>query len=114
MVKRGRHDRAMTLIEVLVVLVIIAAVAGAVTFAVANSLRNQEAKECQTSMLMIESAKDEYARDHPGDTQIDLTEFRKYFPKYGLPGCPLHQVYQNLDQLNTKVSCPLHGEVRTN
>jgi prepilin-type N-terminal cleavage/methylation domain-containing protein len=109
----NRRNRGLTLIELLVVLVIIASVAGAVTFAIANSLHSQEAKECQTSMLMIESAKDEYARDHPGETQIEQSEFVKYFPKYGMPQCPLHQTYQNLDQLNGKVSCPVHGEVKT-
>jgi hypothetical protein len=31
-------------------------------------------------MLMIEAAKDEYARDHPGATQTaDDAEFRTYF-----------------------------------
>jgi prepilin-type N-terminal cleavage/methylation domain-containing protein len=70
----------MTLVELLVVLAIIAAVAGVVTFSIATILKKQQAKQCLTDMLMIEAAKDEYARDHPGATQInDDAEFKKYF-----------------------------------
>jgi len=70
----------MTLVELLVVLAIIVAVAGAITFAVANVLKKEQAKACLTNMLMIEAAKDEYARDHPGATQVgEDAEFRKYF-----------------------------------
>jgi prepilin-type N-terminal cleavage/methylation domain-containing protein len=77
---RVRSPAGMTLIELLVVLSIIATVAGVVTFAIASTLKKQQAKECLTNMLMIEAAKDEYARDHPGATHInDDTEFKNYF-----------------------------------
>jgi len=112
LVFKDSHKTAITLVELLVVLVIIALVAGAVTFAVANSLQKQQIKECQTNMLIIESAKDEYARDHPSATQIDPNEFKNYF-HFGIPQCSLHQAYQNVDQLNAKVNCPVHGEIKT-
>jgi prepilin-type N-terminal cleavage/methylation domain-containing protein len=77
---KSRRSAGMTLVELLVVLAIIAAVAGVVTFSIATTLKKQQAKQCLTNMLMIEAAKDEYARDHPGATQInDDAEFKKYF-----------------------------------
>ena len=45
----------MTLVELLVVLAIIATVAGVVTFAIGNALKKQQAKGCLTNMLMIEA-----------------------------------------------------------
>jgi len=51
---KSRPSAGMTLAELLVVLAILATVAGAVTFAVANALKKQQAKACLTNMLMIE------------------------------------------------------------
>jgi len=105
----------MTFAELLVVLAIIATVAGAVTFAVAKALKKQQAKACLTNMLMIEAAKDEYARDHPGLTAVsDETEFRKYF-RFGVPRCPVNpnEEYQNWDALGARVYCRVHGTIET-
>src|SRR5260370_33847349 len=91
---KSPRSTGVTLVELLVVLTIIATIAGVVTFAVANTLKKQQSKECLTNMLMIEAAKDEYARDHPGATQInDDAEFRKYF-RFGVPRCPIKRVVQ--------------------
>jgi prepilin-type N-terminal cleavage/methylation domain-containing protein len=105
----------MTLVELLVVLAIIVAVAGAITFAVANVLKKEQAKACLTNMLMIEAAKDEYARDHPGATQVgEDAEFRKYF-RFGVPRCPVdpNEDYQNWNALGARVSCKVHGTIET-
>jgi type II secretory pathway pseudopilin PulG len=105
----------MTLAELLVVLAIIVTVAGAVTFAVAKALKKQRAKACLTNMLMIEAAKDEYARDHPGATEVsDDAEFRKYF-RFGVPRCPVNpnEEYQNWNALGARVSCKVHGTIET-
>jgi prepilin-type N-terminal cleavage/methylation domain-containing protein len=119
----ARHRRStkscvsagMTLAELLVVLAIIVTVAGAVTFAVANALKKQQAKACLTNMLMIEAAKDEYGRDHPGATVVgDDAEFRKYF-RFGVPRCPVNpkEDYENWNALGTRVFCKVHGAVET-
>src|SRR6516164_2494281 len=65
---RSRHFPylGMTLVELLVVLAIVAAISGAVTFAISRTVQEQQEKECLTNMLMVEAAKDEYARDHVG------------------------------------------------
>jgi len=65
-------------------------------------------------MLMIEAAKDEYARDHPGATQMtDDAAFRTYF-RFGVPRCPLNpnEDYQDWDVLGTRVSCKVHGTMK--
>jgi prepilin-type N-terminal cleavage/methylation domain-containing protein len=112
---KSRRPVGMTLVELLVVLAIIATVAGVVTFAIGNALKKQQAKECLTNMLMIEAAKDEYARDHPGATQInDDAEFKKYF-RFGVPRCPVNakEDYQDWNALGTRVSCKVHGTIES-
>ena len=107
------HSAGVTLAEVLVVLAIITTVAGMVTFAVANAYKKQQAKACLTNMLMIEAAKDEYARDHPGAAQTtDDAAFRTYF-RFGVPRCPLNanEDYQDWNVLDTRVSCKVHGTI---
>jgi hypothetical protein len=64
-------------------------------------------------MLMIEAAKDEYARDHPGATQTtDDAAFRTYF-RFGVPRCPVNpnEDYQDWNVLGTRVSCKVHGTI---
>jgi prepilin-type N-terminal cleavage/methylation domain-containing protein len=112
---KSRQSTGMTLVELLVVLTIIAMIAGVVTFSIANTLKKQQSKECLTNMLMIEAAKDEYARDHPGATQMnDDAEFRKYF-RFGVPRCPINvnEDYQNWNALCTRVSCRFHGTIES-
>ena len=110
---KSRSSAGMTFAEVLVVLAIITTVAGMVTFAVANAYKKQQAKACLTNMLMIEAAKDEYARDHPGAAQTaDDAAFRTYF-RFGVPRCPLNanEDYQDWNVLDTRVSCKVHGTI---
>lgn len=106
-----RHpaERAFSLVEILVVLAIIAAVSGAVTFAVLRTLDGQEEKQCLANMLLIEAAKDEYSRDHVGTTAINVDEFRRYF-RFGIPRCPHNSNadYENWSDLNASVTCPVH------
>jgi type II secretory pathway pseudopilin PulG len=98
----------MTLVELLVVLAIVAAISGAVTFAISRTVQEQQEKECLTNMLMVEAAKDEYARDHVGQP-MDQAEFRKYF-RFKIPTCPANsnEPYQNLFDLNAPVACRIH------
>ena len=113
--QKSRHSAGMTFAEVLVVLAIITALAGMVTFAVTNAYKKQQAKACLTNMLMIEAAKDEYARDHPGATQTtDDAAFRTYF-RFGVPRCPVNpnEDYQDWDVLGTRVSCKVHGTIES-
>jgi prepilin-type N-terminal cleavage/methylation domain-containing protein len=110
---KARYTPGMTLIELVVVAAILAAIAGAVTFAVTSALKKERSKACLTNMLMIEAAKDEYARDHPGATEVvDPAEFVKYF-RFGVPRCPENpnEDYVGWSDLRTRVSCRIHGTI---
>lgn len=104
-------ERAFSLVEMLVVLAIIAAVSGAVTFAVLRTLDGQAEKQCLANMLLIEAAKDEYSRDHVGATVVNADEFRHYF-RFGVPRCPRNSGvdYENWSDLNASVVCPVHPQ----
>jgi type II secretory pathway pseudopilin PulG len=95
----------------LVVLAIIAAISGAVTFAVLRTLNGQEEKQCLANMLLIEAAKDEYSRDHIGATAVNADEFRNYF-RFGVPRCPQNPQadYDNWNRLDAVVTCPVHPQ----
>jgi len=100
-----------SLIEMLVVVTIIAAIAALVTTAVMSALQQQNARVCLNNMLTIEAAKDEYIRDHPGATSIDKAAFAQYF-RFGIPRCPDNQSqdYQNLYSLTQQVYCTVHPQ----
>ncbi|MBV9878368.1 MAG: prepilin-type N-terminal cleavage/methylation domain-containing protein [Verrucomicrobia bacterium] len=100
-----------SLIEMLVVLTIIAAIAALITTAVLSALQQQNARVCQNNMLTIEAAKDEYIRDHPGATSIDTNAFAQYF-RFGIPKCPDGGTYNNLYVLTQQVICSRHGALQ--
>jgi prepilin-type N-terminal cleavage/methylation domain-containing protein len=101
-----------SLIEMLVVITIIAAIAALITTAVMSALQQQNLRVCQNNMLTIEAAKDEYIRDHPGATGIDENAFAQYF-RFGIPKCPDGGSYQqNLYSLTQQVSCSYHGPIK--
>jgi prepilin-type N-terminal cleavage/methylation domain-containing protein len=99
-----------SLVELLVVLAIIAAVAGVVTTAVLRTLVQQEEKQCLANMLLIEAAKDEYARDHPADSTPGEEQFMSYLRSKMPPRCPRNpnEDYANWNNLDTAVSCRVH------
>lgn len=101
----------LSLIEILVVLTIIAAIAALITTSVMSALQQQDKRVCQNNMLTIEAAKDEYIRDHPGASSIDVTAFQQYF-RFGIPRCPDGGTYQNLYTLTQQVSCTIHGAIQ--
>jgi prepilin-type N-terminal cleavage/methylation domain-containing protein len=106
------HNRGMTLVELLIVLAIIAVVAGIVTFSVSNTLKRQRAKTCLTNMLMIEAAKDEFVRDHPDALSGNADQIANYL-RFGLPKCPTNPngVYNNWNSIGQETSCPIHGAI---
>jgi prepilin-type N-terminal cleavage/methylation domain-containing protein len=101
----------LSLIEMLVVVTIIAAIAALITTSVMSALQQQSARVCQNNMLTIEAAKDEYIRDHPGATSIDENAFAHYF-RFGIPKCPDGGTYENLYVLTQQVSCTKHGAIQ--
>jgi prepilin-type N-terminal cleavage/methylation domain-containing protein len=109
---RTKRTAGFSLIEMLVVVTIIAAIAALITTSVMSALQQQNARVCQNNMLTIEAAKDEYIRDHPGATSIDPSAFTQYF-RFGIPHCPDGGSYQqNLYSLTQQVSCTIHGALQ--
>jgi prepilin-type N-terminal cleavage/methylation domain-containing protein len=109
---RTKRTAGFSLIEMLVVVTIIAAIAALITTSVMSALQQQNARVCQNNMLTIEAAKDEYIRDHPGATSIDPSAFTQYF-RFGIPHCPDGGSYQqNLYSLTQQVSCTIHGALK--
>jgi prepilin-type N-terminal cleavage/methylation domain-containing protein len=111
-VGRTKRLAGLSLIELLVVLTIIALISALITTSVMSALQQQDKRVCQNNMLTIEAAKDEYIRDHPGATSIDVTAFPQYF-RFGIPRCPDGGTYQNLYNLTQQVSCNIHGPIQT-
>jgi prepilin-type N-terminal cleavage/methylation domain-containing protein len=107
----AKRCAGLSLIEILVVLTIIAAIAALITTSVMSALQQQNKRVCQNNMLTIEAAKDEYIRDHPGATSIDGTAFQQYF-RFGIPQCPDGGSYNNLYSLTQQVSCTKHGAIQ--
>jgi prepilin-type N-terminal cleavage/methylation domain-containing protein len=109
---RTKRTAGFSLIEMLVVVTIIAAIAALITTSVMSALQQQNARVCQNNMLTIEAAKDEYIRDHPGTTSIDENAFAQYF-RFGIPKCPDGGSYQQyLYSLTHPVSCSYHGALQ--
>ena len=104
------RNAGLSLIELLVVLMIIAAISALITTSVLSALKQQNQRICLSNMLTIEAAKDEYIRDHPGATTIDQTAFQPYF-RFGIPTCPDGGSYSNLYNLTEQVSCSVHGKI---
>jgi prepilin-type N-terminal cleavage/methylation domain-containing protein len=109
--RNAKRCAGFSLIEMLVVVTIIAAIAALITTAVMSALQQQNARVCQNNMLTIEAAKDEYIRDHPGATSIDMNAFAQYF-RFGIPKCPDGGTYNNLYVLTQQVICSRHGALQ--
>ena len=112
--RRISQDDGLSLIELLVVVTIIAAISALITTSVMSALTQQNKRICLTNMLTIEAAKDEYVRDHPGATTIPSEQaFQPYF-RFGIPRCPdnPNAEYNNLLSLTQPVTCSYHTDNR--
>ena len=101
-----------TLVELLVVLAIVAALSALIGVGVAQAINKANQRNCLTNMIEIEAAKDEYQRDHPSDSVIpSQTAFAPYF-RFGIPRCPNNRNsdYQNLLDLRNPVNCTVHTQ----
>jgi prepilin-type N-terminal cleavage/methylation domain-containing protein len=101
-----------SLVELLVVLAIVAALSTLIGLGVVDAINKANQRDCLTNMIAIEAAKDEYQRDHPGDSTIpSQTAFAPYF-RFGIPRCPNNRKndYQKLLDLRNPVNCAVHTQ----
>jgi prepilin-type N-terminal cleavage/methylation domain-containing protein len=110
MKRAGKLRDGFTLIELLVAVAIAGALAGLVTFAVSQAMTEQQKRQCLTNLLMVEAARDEYARDHPGSATVEGSGLNGYL-RFGVPGCPAGGQYDGLHVLDSPVGCSKHGTV---
>ena len=92
--------------ETLIVLVIVSVVAAGITLGVTQAISDSKGRQCSTNLAIIEGAKDEFARDHPG---VPLTSVDQLLPylRYGLPACPAGGTYEHILDLNQRCTCSL-------
>jgi prepilin-type N-terminal cleavage/methylation domain-containing protein len=101
-----KSKQAFTLIETLIVLVIVSIVAAGITLGVTQAISDSKGRQCSTNLAIIEGAKDEFSRDHPG---VPLTSVDQLLPylRYGLPTCPAGGTYEHILDLNQRCTCSL-------
>jgi general secretion pathway protein G len=98
--------RGVTLVELLIVVVILAALAMIALPRISQSADNAKQNACATNVDIINSAIEMYHVDHNGSWPNaigDVTGSTTYFPD-GAPACPLSGTY-SMDGGTHRVSC---------
>lgn len=98
--------RGVTLIELLIVVVILAALAMIAIPRISASADNAKQNACDTNVDLINSAIEMYYVDNDGTwpaALVDVTGSTTYFPD-GVPVCPLSGDY-TMDGVTHRVSC---------
>lgn len=103
---RKMTKRGVTLIELLIVVVILAALAMIAIPRISQSADNAKQNACDTNIDVINSAIEMYHVDNDGTwpaALTDVTGSTTYFPD-GAPACPLGGTY-SMDGTTHRVSC---------
>ena len=105
MVKRDK-SAGVTLIELLIVVLILAALSAIAIPRISQSAQNAKQNACDTNIDVINSAIEMYNADndgYPTDLALDVTGNTTYFPD-GVPECKLAGAY-TMDGATKRVSC---------
>ncbi len=107
MVQRKKRE-GVTLIELLIVVLILAALSAIAIPRISQSAQNAKANACDTNVDVINSAIEMYNADNSGypENMSDVTESATYFPD-GAPVCPLAVAYV-MDGVTYRVSSHSH------
>lgn len=100
-----RNRKAVTLVELLVVVLILAALAAIAVPRITASAQNAKQKACDTNVDIINSAIEMYYADNGSypSSLTKVTENDDYFPD-GAPACPLDGDYK-LSSETKRVTC---------
>ena len=92
---KGVNRKAVTLVELLVVVIILAGLAAMAIPRIASSAQNAKAKACNTNLDVINSAIEMYSYDNDNYPTLlkDVIGSKTYFPD-GAPVCPLSGTYK--------------------
>ncbi len=104
MVKRDKSE-GVTLIELLIVVLILAALSAIAIPRISQSAQNAKQNACDTNVDVINSSIEMYNADNSGypAALADVTGSTAYFPD-GPPPCPLNGTYL-MDGATKRVSC---------
>ena len=105
MVKRDK-SAGVTLIELLIVVLILAALSAIAIPRISQSAQNAKKNACDTNIDVVNSAIEMYNADnsaYPTNLVNDVTGSTTYFPD-GAPACPLKGTY-TMDGTTKRISC---------
>lgn len=107
---RTTNRKGVTLIELLIVVLILAALSAIAIPRISQSAQNAKQNACNTNISVINSAIEMYAADNEGsyptddaDMKTKVTGDTDYFPD-GAPTCPLTGTY-SMNATTKRISC---------
>jgi len=102
---QSKKRKGVTLIELLIVVLILAALSAIAIPRISKSAQNAKQNACDTNVDVINSAIEMYNADNGSypDKLDDVTKDKQYFPD-GTPTCPLGGKY-TMDPTTHRVSC---------
>ena len=111
-VRRSREG--WTLIEILVATAILACLSVTAIMCMTREVASANKRQCLANLQMIESAKNAWVADHPGqDMPADPSALKQYLRGGSIPTCPRDgSTYQNLYDPTqpTTCTCPYHNQ----
>jgi type II secretory pathway pseudopilin PulG len=99
-------NQAWGLLETLLAIALSAIILGVAAMGTRQALDSANGHDCSKNLALIEAAKDEFARDHPGVPLTGEAPLAKYL-KYGIPACPAGGTYAHVVDLSEKTTCSL-------
>jgi prepilin-type N-terminal cleavage/methylation domain-containing protein len=111
--RSGRNrQNGWTLIELIVVAAILAILGVAITAALTPEIQSAKKNECFGNLQMIESAKNAWVSDHPGQSMTgQSSQLIQYLRGGQIPTCPSSATpYLYLDDPSKPVTCTTHNQ----
>lgn len=93
-----------TLLELLIVVALIAILTALAVPGFRRYLESSRGQRCAANIALLETAKDSFIADHPGQPIVSANDLSPYL-KYGLPVCPSGGTYSEITDRYSRVSC---------
>ncbi len=109
---KGRHRSRIgwTLLEVIVSVSIMATLATAAIMTFTTQIASAQKNQCKANMQIVESAKNAWVADHPGQSMAtDGSSLKPYLRNQTLPTCPNSSGKYTYGDATTACTCSIHG-----